>query len=192
MKILLLHSDFIEWEPKEKAIKQAEDVEKKVSTVKDVLVVFSAVEKTDEGKEKTIIEKASKEIIDVMNEVKADNVVVYPYVHLTKNPSSPSAALNVLKGIESYLKGKGIAVHRAPFGYYKRFTIAVKGHPLSELSREILPGEVEAVGEVSKAVEKEKELRSEWYVLDTEGKMHKLSIAQGKINGFDFSKHKNL
>ncbi len=30
MKILLLHSDFIEWEPKEKAIKQAEEVEKKV------------------------------------------------------------------------------------------------------------------------------------------------------------------
>jgi threonyl-tRNA synthetase len=192
MKILLLHSDFIEWEPKEKAIKQAEEVEKKVSSVKDVLVVFSAVEKTDEGKEKTIIEKTTKEIADVMKEVKAKNVVVYPYVHLTKNPSSPSTALAVLKGIEKELKARKINVQRAPFGYYKRFTIAVKGHPLSELSREILPGEVEAACGVSQAVEREKTLASEWYVLDMEGKMHKLSIVQGKIKGFDFSQHKNL
>jgi threonyl-tRNA synthetase len=191
MKILLLHSDFIEWEPKEKAIKQAEEVEKKVSNVKDVLVVFSAVEKSDEGKESVIIDKASMEILSVMNEVKAKSVVVYPYVHLTKTPSSPSSALTVLKGVESHLKAKGIDVHRAPFGYYKRFTISVKGHPLSELSREIV-AEGDSKTEVSKAVEKEKELRSEWYVMDLEGKLHKLRIEEGKVHGFDFSQHENL
>lgn len=191
MKILLLHSDFIEWEPKEKAIKSAEEVEKKVSIVKEVLVVFSAVEKSDEGKEKIIIEKATKEILDVMNQVKAKNIVVYPYVHLTKTPSSSSAALNVLRGIETHLKEAKVNVHRAPFGYYKRFTISVKGHPLSELSREIVP-EGETKGEVPKAVEKEKEMRSEWYVMGIEGRLHKLSIENGKVRGFDFSKHRNL
>ncbi|UCC91664.1 MAG: threonine--tRNA ligase [Candidatus Aenigmatarchaeota archaeon] len=188
MKILLLHSDFIEWEPKKKAIKQAEEVKKKVSNVKDVLVVFSAVEKTDEGKEKVIIKKASVEIASVMKEVKAKNVVVYPYVHLSTNPSSPSTALHVLKGIEASLKKKKVKVHRAPFGYYKRFQISVKGHPLSELSREIAPEE----GEVSKAVEKEKNLRSDWYVMDTKGGLHRLRIEDGKVKGFDFSKHPNL
>ncbi len=187
MKILLLHSDFIEWEPKKKAVKQAEKIEKKVSNVKDVLVVFSAVEKTDEGKENIIIKKTSKEIADVMKEVKAKNVVVYPYVHLSTNPSSPSTALQILKGIESRLKGMKIKVYRAPFGYYKRFQISVKGHPLSELSREITSEE-----EVSKAVEKEKELRSDWYVMDTKGGMHKLRVEKGEVKGFDFSKHENL
>ena len=191
MKILLLHSDFIEWEPKKKAIKQAEEVEKKVSNVKDVLVVFSAVEKTDEGKEKIIIEKTSKEILNVMMEVKAKNVVVYPYVHLSTKPSSPSTALQVLKGIESHLKEANANVYRAPFGYYKRFQISVKGHPLSELSREIT-SEAEKGGEISQAVEKERKLRSDWYVMDTEGKLHKLCIENGKVKGFDFSRHENL
>ncbi len=191
MKILLLHSDFIEWEPKKKAIKQAEEVEKKVSNVKDVLVVFSAVEKTDEGKEKIIIEKTSKEIANVMKEVKAKNVVVYPYVHLSTNPSSPSTALHILKGIERHLKGMKVNVYRAPFGYYKRFQISVKGHPLSELSREITPGS-EKEGEISEAVRKEETLRSEWYVMDTKGKIHKLRVEKGEVRGFDFSKHRNL
>ena len=191
MKILLLHSDFIEWEPKKKAIKQAEEVEKKVSNVKDVLVVFSAVEKTDEGKEKVIIEKTSKEIANVMKEVKAKNVVVYPYVHLSTNPSSPSTALHILKGIERHLKGMKVNVYRAPFGYYKRFQISVKGHPLSELSREITPGG-EKEGEISEAVRKEETLRSEWYVMDTKGKIHKLRVEKGEVRGFDFSKHRNL
>lgn len=188
MKILLLHSDFIEWEPKKKAIKQAEKIEKKVSNVKDVLVVFSAVEKTDEGKEKIIIQKSAKEIANVMKEVKAKNVVVYPYVHLSTNPSSPSTALHVLKGIENHLKKAKIKVHRAPFGYYKRFQISVKGHPLSELSREITA----EGGEVSNAVEKEETLRSDWYVMDTKGKLHKLRVEKGEVRGFDFSKHENL
>ncbi len=189
MKILLLHSDFIEWEPKKKAIKRAEEIEKKTSHVKDVLAVFSAVEKTDEGKENIIIEKTAKEITKVAKEVKAKNVVIYPYVHLSSRPSSPSTALRVLRGVESRLKEAKFSVYRAPFGYYKRFKISVKGHPLSELSREITP-EVEE--DVSKALKKEKTLRSEWYVLDTEGKLHKLTLENGKVKGFDFSKHPNL
>jgi len=191
MKILLLHSDFIEWEPKEKAISQAEEVEKKVSNVKEVLVVFSAVEKTDEGKEKTIVENATKEIIDVANEVKAKNIVIYPYVHLTKNPSSPSTALAVLKEVENKIKSNGFSVYRAPFGYYKRFTISVKGHPLSELSREIT-AETGGKEEVSKALEKEKEIRSEWYIMDTNGELHKITIEGNEIKGFDFTNYKNL
>lgn len=190
MKILLLHSDFIEWEPKKKALKGAEDVEKKVSRVKDVLAVFSAVEKSDEGKEKKIIEKTSKEILKVMNDVKAKNVVIYPYVHLSTSPSSPGPASKVLGGIEKRLKTLKIKVYRAPFGYYKRFQISVKGHPLSELSREIKP-ESEDKG-VSKALKKEQALRSEWYVLDTAGKLHKIKIEKGHVKGFDFSKHKKL
>ncbi|MCK5023060.1 MAG: threonine--tRNA ligase, partial [Candidatus Aenigmarchaeota archaeon] len=195
MKILLLHSDFIEWEPKKKALKSAEEIEKKVSNVKDVLAVFSAVEKSDEGHEKTIIEKTTKEILEVVKEVKAKNIVIYPYVHLSKTPSSPATGLKVLKGIETELKNLKVSVYRAPFGYYKRFQISVKGHPMSELSREITPEKVkEDTGkqDVSKAVKKEETMKSEWHILDTEGKLHKLTMEKNKIKGFDFSAHKKL
>lgn len=198
MKILLLHSDFIEWEPKKKAIKSAEEIEKKVSNVKDVLAVFSSVEKTDEGHEKTVIEKTVKEILSVMREVKAKNVVIYPYVHLSTNPSNPATALKVLKGVEDSIKRQKVSVYRAPFGYYKRFQIAVKGHPLSELSREITPeGERSPAPagkkeEVSEAVRKEETLKSEWYIMDVKGSIHRLRIENGAIKGFNFSKHPNL
>jgi threonyl-tRNA synthetase len=154
MKILLLHSDFIEWEPKKKAIKDAEEVDKKAHRVEEALVVFSAVEKHDEGKTDAVIEKTVKEILDVFNEVKAKAIVVYPYVHLTSAPSRPSTALEVLKGVEARLKKDGYETYRAPFGWYKAFDIKCKGHPLAELSRSIGADEVEAIShEKTKEVE---------------------------------------
>jgi len=45
MKILLIHSDYIEFEPKQKAIKLAEDWPKEKTRIEECLVVFTAVEK---------------------------------------------------------------------------------------------------------------------------------------------------
>jgi threonyl-tRNA synthetase len=42
-----------------------------------------------------------------------------------------------VKGIEEALKKEGFSVKRSPFGWYKGFDIKCKGHPLSELSRDI-------------------------------------------------------
>ncbi|MBI4173421.1 MAG: hypothetical protein HY519_01760, partial [Candidatus Aenigmarchaeota archaeon] len=39
--------------------------------------------------------------------------------------------------MESLLQAANIETKRAPFGWYKKFTIVAKGHPLAELSREI-------------------------------------------------------
>jgi threonyl-tRNA synthetase len=137
VKILLLHSDFIEWEPKKKAIPRAEKVEKKPVKVRDALAVFSSVEKPDKDSPKQVAENAVKEILYVLGQVKARNIVIYPYVHLSQEPSSPETALKVLDSMESQLKKARKRVYRAPFGWYKAFSIKVKGHPLSELSRSI-------------------------------------------------------
>ncbi len=58
---------------------------------------------------------------------------------MSNNLASPSIAEEVLEKAEQMLKKiKGFNVLRAPFGYYKEFEMKVKGHPLSELSREII------------------------------------------------------
>ncbi|MFH0956509.1 MAG: threonine--tRNA ligase [Candidatus Aenigmatarchaeota archaeon] len=138
MKLLLIHADFIEYEPKKKALKSAEEIsEKGPVRVEEVLVAFCSVEKRDEGAEKTIVEKSVKEILGVQDQVKAKNIVVYPFVHLSQQPSSPAVALEVVKGIEEALKKKGENVKRSPFGWYKSFDIKCKGHPLAELSRDV-------------------------------------------------------
>ncbi|RLJ09471.1 MAG: threonine--tRNA ligase, partial [Candidatus Aenigmatarchaeota archaeon] len=194
MKILLLHSDFIEWEPKKKAIKLAEPAEKKLQRVEDVLVVLGAVEKGDTPK--NIPERVAKEIEDVLKQVKAKNVVLYPYAHLSQDLASPEIAVKVFDRIEDILKEKGISVFRAPFGWYKAFTLKCKGHPLSELSRHVSfekhTETIKPEEEVSEALKKEETLKSEWYILEPSGKMHKIKLVKGKPTGFDFSRYPNL
>jgi threonyl-tRNA synthetase len=138
MKILLIHSDHIEFEAKQKAIKVAEDWKKGEKTkINECLVVFTAVEKKDEGKVIEVTRKMISEVIKIAGEVKAKKIVFYPYAHLSKDLSSPSTALEVLKKAEELAKEKGFESYHAPFGWYKAFEIKAKGHPLSELSREI-------------------------------------------------------
>ncbi len=155
MKILLIHSDSIEWEPVKKAIKSAEELSddtdkvgvqlsKKPVKVEDCLVVFSAVEKPDEKDPEKVVEEYVKNVKDVAGQVKTKNIVVYPYAHLSSNLSSVEVGLKVLKGAEEALK-KDFKVWRAPFGWYKKFSLSAKGHPLAELSREFSPeGEIKS------------------------------------------------
>jgi threonyl-tRNA synthetase len=83
-----------------------------------------------------IVEEFVKNIVDIAKQVKTKNVVLYPYAHLSSNLASPELAVKVLDEAEKALN-KNFNLVRAPFGYYKEFEMKVKGHPLSELSREI-------------------------------------------------------
>ena len=139
MKILSLHCDYIKFKPVRKALKAPEELSekrKKELTVNEALVILIAVEKQDEKNSK-IIEQAVKEIQDIAKQVKVNKIVLYPYAHLSPLLSNPNFALESLKKIENSLKKLKFKTVRAPFGYYKEFTVKVKGHPLAELSREI-------------------------------------------------------
>lgn len=191
MKILLLHSDFIEWEPKKKAIPEAEEAKKKPVMVRDALAVFSSVEKPDEGRHEQVAQNAAREILDVMKQVKARNIVLYPYVHLSQEPSSPDAALKVLDSVEKLLKEKKKPVFRAPFGWYKAFSIRVKGHPLAELSRSVTSkGAVtEKEDDTPDALKKEEKLKSEFFVFTPDGGKHPIKTQGKNVVGFDFSRY---
>jgi len=138
MKVLFLHVDYIKFKPLKKALKNPPELtekEKKGQNVKDALVAMISVEKSDSDVKKVVSELA-KNVKDIAEQIKAKNVVLYPYAHLSSNLSSPEIAVKVLEEAEEKLK-KEFKVSRAPFGYYKEFELKVKGHPLSELSREI-------------------------------------------------------
>lgn len=185
MRLLLIHSDFIEYEAKKKAIASAEEITKSHARVEDCLVVFCSAE---EGDTDEIISPAIDNIKDVANQVKADRIVVYPFVHLSSKPSAPAQAFSIIKGIEAGLKGE-YDVSRSPFGWYKEFTIKCKGHPLAELSREIHLGKAK---EESEALKKETQLKSEFFIIEPTGAEHKIELREGKPIGFDFSKHAKL
>lgn len=143
MKILLLHCDYIRFKALKKALKSVGELseKEKAGEVKEALVVLTAVEK---GDSLNSVMSYLDNIKDVASQVKAKNIVLYPYAHLSKNLSAPDIAIEILKEAEKVLEKEKYNVSRAPFGYYKEFELKVKGHPLSELSREISVKESEA------------------------------------------------
>ncbi len=137
MKTLNLHCDYIKFKGLKKALKKIEEIapeQKLDGESKDCLVVLTAIEKSDS---KSSVEKLTSGVKDIASQVKAENIVLYPYAHLSKNLGSPEIAIEILNEAEKQLK-KDFDVVKAPFGYYKEFELKVKGHPLSELSREIV------------------------------------------------------
>src|SRR3989338_1037935 len=191
MKILALHSDYIKFESRKKAIKDAEAVKKAKETVKECLVVFSSVEKRDETNPENVARRYVQEVKDIAKQVKAKKIVIYPYVHLSNDPGNPKTALNILKEAEDILK-KEYDVTRAPFGWYKSFEIKCKGHPLSELSREFSSTEGEKKGEILEAVKAEEKLKSYWYIMNVNGDLNEIKILNDDVAGFNFSKYPNL
>ena len=137
MKFLSLHCDYIKFRPLKKALKNPEELSeerKKEIEVKEPLVILTAVEKGD-GKE--TVADYIKNIEDIATQVNAKSIVLYPYAHLSSNLGNPETAMELLSSADRELTKKGYKVTRAPFGYYKEFELKVKGHPLSELSREL-------------------------------------------------------
>ncbi len=145
MKILSLHCDYITFKPLKKALRNPETLSKEREreiTIKDPLVILTAVEKIDEKNPK-IVEQLVHEIKDIAKQVNAKNIVLYPYAHISSSLSNPDFALKTLEAAEKELTE--FKVSRAPFGYYKEFELKCKGHPLSELSREIRYDEVKPI-----------------------------------------------
>jgi len=86
MRMLLIHSNYLKYKPTRKALKYIKDVEKKEVKLDNVLVVFTCAEGRDQKHLKEVVEKSIKEIKHQFEEVKAKNIVIYPYAHLgTKN-----------------------------------------------------------------------------------------------------------
>ncbi|MBN1923520.1 MAG: threonine--tRNA ligase [Nanoarchaeota archaeon] len=135
MRILTLHSDYIKFEPTKKALKTAPEVKKEAEEMKECLVVFMSVEKNDEKNPEQVVDKLVSEVDNIIKQLKTSNVVLYPYAHLSNSLANPRIAQEVLEKAELALKKK-YSVKRAPFGWYKKFTVSCKGHPLAEFSRE--------------------------------------------------------
>lgn len=179
MKLLLIHSDYIEYEVKQKAIPHPEDITTMKDRLDEALVVFIAVEKVDENSPVQAVDEAAREIISTAEQLKVGNIMLYPYAHLSSDLAGAKAGKEILVSLEQAVKKGNFTVKRSPFGWYKGFTIKCKGHPLSELSKEIIPGKEK------KAVEKEKEIISQWCILTPSGELV-------DAEKFDFTDHEEL
>lgn len=179
MKLLLIHSDYIEYEATKKALRSAPDLsdDEKAGRLEEALCAFVTVESVDEEDLASSVRKAAAEIRDVARQVKTDRLMLYPYAHLSEDLAKPSVGQRALPMLAEELEGDFSEIKRSPFGWYKAFRISCKGHPLSELSRHVLPGGGEGDGDgeaaadatETEALKAEKTLQSSWYILTPEG-----------------------
>lgn len=182
MRILQLHSNYIEYKPIQKEIEMAEEAEKKERRLEEIVVLFTAVE---EGDSEASAKQAIEEISGVLKQLKTRRILIYPYAHLSSNLAKPTAALKVIKAMERHAKEEGLETFRAPFGWNKQFTVSIKGHPLAEQAKAILPGEAKKEEKVSEALKAEEKMKSHWYILKPDGKMV-------SVDKFDFTGRQNL
>ena len=153
LRILQLHSNFIEIEVIEKEIALAEEPEKKKDRLEELAVLFTSVE---EGDGTNVARKAMENIKASLDKLKVNRILIYPYAHLSNTLAKPAKALKVIKEMEKAAKDLGFETYRTPFGWNKKFSISIKGHPLAEQFRIVTGDEAEeeAVSEAVKAEEK--------------------------------------
>jgi threonyl-tRNA synthetase len=177
MRLLQLHSDFVEYEPIEKEINEAEEISSNAKErIEDVVLNLITVENGDDDE---VVSAAIEEMHSYLAKVKSKKVLIYPYSHLSSNLASPKIAFELLKSLESSAR-KSFEVYRAPFGWTKSFSVKVKGHPLAENFRILSKGESplrsspksnadSSEDNISQALQAEERLASSWFIMQANG-----------------------
>lgn len=195
MRALFIHADSMEYTIREKtSVAEPLVGDHKGGRAEETLVCFVTVEAEDEQDVAASASMLVAEIRSIAEQVKAKHVTLYPYAHLSDSHASPREALELLGLAEKEMREAGLDVMRSPFGWYKAFTIVCKGHPLSELSRTIRPGEPApdaakkrgaARDHVSKSLKAENVTKSRLAILDAAGDIQDLAT-------FNFAKWPDL
>ena len=201
MRLLQLHAEFMEYEPVEEELNEAEkNILKSKIRLENLIVVFVSVEK---GDNKITIEKAIEEIKSYLENLKVNRLLIYPYSHLSSYLASPKYAFEIIQELETKSRKIINEVNRAPFGWTKSFNIKVKGHPLAEnfkvisdmqfpingkdetFRKEDLKQHLLDIEPVSSALKSEEKQQSLWFILDTNGVLTPLEA-------FKIEKNSNL
>jgi threonyl-tRNA synthetase len=201
MRLLQLHAEFMEYEPIEEELNDAEkNILKSKIRLESLIVVFVSVEK---GDNKTTIEKAIEEIKSYSENLKVNRLLIYPYSHLSSHLASPKYAFDIIRELETKSRKIINEVNRAPFGWTKSFNIKVKGHPLAEnfkvisdmqfpingkdetFRKEDLKQHLPDSEPMSSALKSEEKQQSLWFILDTNGVLTPLEV-------FKIEKNSNL
>jgi threonyl-tRNA synthetase len=201
MRLLQLHAEFMEYEPVEEELNDAEkNILKLKIRLENLIVVFVSVEK---GDNKITIEKAIEEIKSYSENLKVNRLLIYPYSHLSSYLAPPKYAFEILQELETKSRKIINEVNRAPFGWTKSFNIKVKGHPLAEnfkvisdmqfpingkdatFRKEDLKQNLLDIEPVSSALKSEEKQQSLWFILDTNGVLTPLEA-------FKIEKNSNL
>ncbi|MCS7136473.1 MAG: threonine--tRNA ligase [Nitrososphaerota archaeon] len=181
MKLLILHTNFVEYEPVEIEGKVFEEAEPGRKRFEEIILVLTTME---EGDDEATVDKAVSELKGYSSKVGSRRILIYPYAHLSNKLATPERALELVRIFREKCGLVGMEVYTSPFGWTKALSLSIKGHPLAEQFRSITP-EAASATYVPKALVMEERIRSYWYILTPDGKLT-------PVESFDFSGHEGL
>jgi len=101
--------------------------------MKEGLVTFFCVEEGDTEKQ---LNELYHEILKASDEVKTANLMIAPFVHLSKKIAKPEIARKFYEILMEKFKKTNFVVKSSHFGYHKSLLLDIKGHPGSFRYRE--------------------------------------------------------
>ncbi len=178
MKVLQLDVENMSYELIEPEASVYDESEEKNFTVEDAVVMLVSIEK---GDDEEVATEAIKETTGFMQKQKRKLLLIYPFAHLSRNLESPREASELLEFMRK-TASESCDVIKAPFGWNKKWSIEIKGHPLAEQLKSYVGAGEEPVHsqgahktgvkeEISDAIKQEEKVKSTWYILTPEGEL---------------------
>ena len=110
------------------------------TAMEEGILVLASVEAGDESAAADIVSATANEVRGLAERLKAKDVVLLPFAHLFGDPAPAEDALAIIDAVALELRVAGLGVSRPPFGWFHRWDLRAKGHPLSRVARRIAPG----------------------------------------------------
>ncbi len=178
MKVLQLDVENMSYELIEPEASVYDESEEKNFKVEDAVVMLVSIEK---GDDEEVATEAIKETTGFMQKQKRKLLLIYPFAHLSRNLESPREASELLEFMRK-TASESCDVIKAPFGWNKKWSIKIKGHPLAEQLKSYVGAGEEPVHsqgahktgakeEISDAIKQEEKVKSTWYILTPEGEL---------------------
>jgi threonyl-tRNA synthetase len=132
MRVLQLDVDRIEFELMEPEASVYEKTQQKKVLIEDTLALFVSVEA---GDTEAMASKAVVDAVEFCGKLKRQSILIYPFAHLSSDLEAPQRAMNLFNYMVKEAEKSGLGIEHAPFGWNKKLSLNIKGHPLAEMSR---------------------------------------------------------
>lgn len=137
MRLLIWHVDSFKAVPSERGRSKIADKDPQPVSMSEGVVVFAAVEKSDEAEPEAVAARAAQAIVEVAMQLGVRTVVLHSFAHLFVELSTPATARRVLAATQTQLEAEGYNAEQTAFGWFNRLAMQAKGHPLSRVARQV-------------------------------------------------------
>lgn len=133
MKVLVMYVDEFGYEPSQKNLESADDVNEG-ATYTDTILAFIQVEKEDEEND---LKSREKKLVNHLKWTARKNdcqkVILHSFAHLSDSKASVEFTKELFDLAEKRLQNGGYETAQTPFGYFLDLNLKAPGHSLARI-----------------------------------------------------------